>query len=208
MTVTADKTVEKKFMKAATDPVFMAALCESYGHRQDFESRIVDSVTQRFRDHGEPSLKEWYAFSNIWAHLLMGELYVTRVHVGAHPVQDSRKDENNGMLQGLPRPFTASFWGGNQPGSDGVIEWDEEIDAEELGVGGNTTRKIPPGGAPLEAGYFSAARFWVDYIVRGLSLARWPYGHDEILIFTATTKLLDRYFGGMNDAFRKTGFIQ
>ena len=116
----------------------------------------VDIVTQRWS--GSYDLYDAYAFGQVYASLLDGDVTLTPINLDAEPAADAKDGLNNERLAGLPAPFAAHFVGGGGD-DDGVLSWDEER-------------------APLEVGYTRPLTTLL-HLHHG-SLARWPYGHTRI----------------------------
>ena len=129
---------------------------------------LVAVVTQRWREAYD--LYDAYAFGQVYAKILAGNITLTPIHLGSCQSGDARTEENNAKLMGLPSPFKAFFRGGSGD-NDGSFSWTEQLFIGELA--------LDPQEVPLEVGYTRPlTTLW--HLQHERCLARWPYGHDKI----------------------------
>jgi hypothetical protein len=154
-------------------------------YRGFFDPAYVAIVVDRWGD--ALTFGDVYSFVRVHSALSSGQALMTQVDVGAQPRLDKYVKENNTLLQALPYPFSAEFWGGKAD-DDGVLTWSEAIEASaRLADGSEKVRMISPGTAPLEVGHtngFTTLR----HLSLGRRLARWPYDSTTITVIHMVEK--------------------
>lgn len=163
------------------NPDWAPILCDAFVKicRGFFSPDYVAIVSDRWGD--ALTFGDVYSFIQVHSALSSGQALMTQVDVGAQPQLDKYVKENNSLLQALPHPFSAEFWGGKGD-EDGQLAWSEAIEASARLVDGKEKGgTIPAGTAPLEVGHtngFTTLR----HLSLGRRLARWPYGSNTITI--------------------------
>jgi len=158
----------------------------------------VDCIVQKFRD-AVPDFVDAFNFMHLHAAIRLGRIAVGAIEVGDTPYSDKNTEGNQQLLDRLPFPFKAKFWGGTQ-GEDGYVEWALPFRGvlNQI-VDGNPYRGVviirPHQWCPLEVGTQSASKTLfqlhqaISTNLRSAGpmyhcLARWPYGSKHIFIFT------------------------
>ena len=144
--------------------------------RREFDDEIVQAVFQ----HGmssSVSIEDAYVFAQVWSGMAVGHIAVCRIDVGAAPLADRDREENQAALDaGLPYPFGASVEKGYD--DDGVLDWSEPIRT----TCGGQPYMFRPGGIALEIGSTAASRTLLHIRGQG-GVARWAYDKTKVVLF-------------------------
>lgn len=193
---TCEKVVIKKIEE---DPEWISILAKTIKdlNNKEYPQKYIDVLDQKSW-HRKFDMFEAYCFASIHVAINVGLLAVFQVPIGHVPVGDSQEKEMNRILKKLPFPFEAVFEGGTQD-EDGYLFIDAPINA--LRANGKEEVSfviVPPtlyddgtrSAIPLEVGTTSIQKTYqyLCYSWNGKSrsdgLARWPYGHDRITVFS------------------------
>lgn len=172
-----------------------------------FDSELVNAIFQEWERH-TVTIYDAYLFSLIWTGLYHGEILWTSIEIGAEPLKNSAREQNNRLLQSLSAKswvqrhpvqnstkstklkFNGRFWGGNDIG-DGYVEWEQPLAVGVVSpLYGEIEIEAPPTRAPLEVGYTSISTT-MYHLNLERSLARLPYHSQSIYIFYCTDKWPD-----------------
>ena len=130
-----------------------------------------------------------YCFSQVRTLLLGGMLAMTAFDVGAEPLRDSAREENERALRRkLPRGVQAFVNRANCTEGDGTVEWSTPITftrshfSPENGVEHLSRVIFPRGSAVLEIGTTASTRT-LSHLQQVTALARWPYGSRFVTVF-------------------------
>jgi hypothetical protein len=184
-----------------TEPDFFALIMDTQsklrnGHYDEF---IVNCAFLTYRNTIEP--EDTWAFIVIHTGILSGEILTARINVGEEPLSDDDEEGNNAILSTIGSPIHAAF----QPGrggsasDDGWIKWKQPLDfqqnifdKERNRSSGFRTKALSPGLAALEVGYIHGTNS-LRHLIHDVLYARWPYGHDDIMIFAPTEEFRRKY---------------
>jgi hypothetical protein len=156
-----------------------------------------DSIHQGYRND-DFSLEQIAAFIHVHAAIMDGDVAVATIETGgAIPAADSERTSNAERLAGLPAPLSATVdLDQHCADSDGLLWWTRPIRMSiSTGIpyiqpcGGKAPldmrRYIEPRHVPLEIGTTKAS-VTLFHLMRDRGVARWPYGHDRIVVFAVT----------------------
>ncbi|NQU06471.1 MAG: hypothetical protein HQ568_10290 [Calditrichaeota bacterium] len=166
--------------KMIDDDPELALLCHStmVKIKEKFYDRpYVDIITQPY--HGY-SLGEAYAFLQVHAAIGSGKIIQCTVEVGSEPHKDKEVEKNNRLLNNLPKPFVAEFWGGLAD-EDGFVEWNKAIVCDQFIKNVRNSCICKAEKAPLEVGY-TDDHTTLYHLGMDRCLARWPYNSNYIHI--------------------------
>jgi hypothetical protein len=151
------------------------------------DSRLTQLLFQH--SHDSTTVYDAYAFGLLMTWYETGLISFVSISVGAGPCQDHKVDENNKILRGLPRGFSADFIPGKGTGDldDGLFRWSVPIRIEHMVDGEYEIRTQPPGVVPFEVGTTRASRT-LYHLRKDGGLARWPYDSKEIVLCVVTQK--------------------
>lgn len=173
-------------------PELAASLIKVRKRIREYDPKVVDFVVQKQRNM---TLEETYAFSIVWHWFNSGQFYLASIPVGSTPFSDNQLELNQKALTELPeKGFRTKVWCGSYE-CDGEFSWDFDIGLTSFVKSGKGTcdcgckssKRVPkvktfaPASAPLEIGSTCASRSLL-HLQQSRSLARWAYGHDEILL--------------------------
>jgi len=123
-----------------------------------------------------------YCFAHFHSWVSIGKVLMAAVDIGCEPKEDSDISGNHAMLQSLPKPFSAAFWGGHDD-CDGYVKWSEPIEFGQIDcTGREIVVEIPPKSIPLEVGW-TRPDSSIYHILREKGLARWAYSSKRIYLF-------------------------
>lgn len=116
------------------------------------------------------------ALAKVDAFVRAGDVRAVLIPVGMTPSRDRHREGNGRKLtEGLPSEFTASVYDGTDHDGDGLLGW------------GPGTLSSWCTSAPLEIGYTDASRTVLHLLESG-RVARWPYGSEDVWLFSFTTE--------------------
>lgn len=152
---------------------------------------LLDFAVQKWAGFrgGKFDLYDAFAFSKIHSLLCEGKVAHCQIHVGSGPGKDKDIEGNNRLLQNLPEPFTACFQpqAGSGDNDDGYVEWESAVEMVKMVLNADGTETassviVPVQRVPLEVGTTAASRT-IHHLNQNGALARWPYGHEWLLVW-------------------------
>jgi hypothetical protein len=141
---------------------------------------LVDALMSTHR----PTMEEVFGFCRAWERIKTGQFAITYLTINEEPYADSAHELNQRLLDTIQQGFTAEVvpQRGRSANDDGQVCWKEPFDTTDAN---GRPWKVRPGRAPLEIGSTKISRTLLHF-VQERCLARWPYGHNQVVLFTAT----------------------
>lgn len=150
---------------------------------------LLEVIVQNYRGGARFDLAEAWVFAQVLYRVRRGEMDLGVLNLGREPGPDAAVEDNTKALRsGLAENYSGVsgvVWGGYGP-FDGLIEWEVPLRFQRNFDPPGESHRIeivehPAGSAPLEIGYQSAARTWIQ-LLQSKCLARWPYGHTRVYL--------------------------
>jgi len=168
----------------------VAEVLKRLRNREFYDPSLVDAVFQKWERY-PINFTDAYGFMLAYTNVMTGRWRIARVTVGAPPLGDKAKEENNIRLRGLNPQFGAEFWGGAGD-HDGTFWWHDHLHLDgRLLIDEQFTDAPPitagPGQVMLEVGYQSVGKT-LTLMRQGRGLARWPYDSDTLWILYDCTE--------------------
>jgi len=184
MPTVAERACQEVVDEKMTDPEWVRLLsltAAQLNQGKEYPQLYIEALFQKWR--GSYTIYDALPFLEAHALIRSGRVQVFQIPVGVTPCRDRFVEQMDGLLGKLEYPFQARFWGGTQD-EDGWVSVERPVNGlafSECGELGFCI--IPPRQYPLEVGYMNAYKLLIYLNGMGY-LARWPYGHDRITIFT------------------------
>jgi hypothetical protein len=185
-----DMLKEKVDRLITDDPNWRLILSDVLRRFKDgfYPQAYVDAILQNWWRH-RYDIYDAYAFSQVHAQILTGEVAIILVNVGATPRGDKEVDYHNAILADSPSyMFFGTFYGGLAD-QDGSFTWKSNVefnvhryDGAAKKVRKPRTVSVAPRTVPLEVGYTNGSRTML-HLGEEHGLARWPYGSGSITVF-------------------------
>ncbi|MEA2206553.1 MAG: hypothetical protein QOE77_3329 [Blastocatellia bacterium] len=174
------ETFQTLLGRSAAGPASRARVIQLAASSADVTAQLV-AAPLRYYDA--------YAFSQVHAQILTGEVAIILVNVGATPRGDKEVDYHNAILADSPSyMFFGTFYGGLAD-QDGSFTWKSnvEFNVHRYDGAAKKVRKprpvsVAPRTVPLEVGYTKGSRTML-HLGEEHGLARWPYGSESITVF-------------------------
>ena len=192
-------TAQQEFMKVFHKEIKKPGIAEAVVEFVDklssgfFDSEYRAAVFQHHNSRVD--LYDAYGFLVIHTLLCTGRFGIAKIPLGLAPRSDKSVTANRKLLSSLKPPFSATFYGEGGYGADGNLSWDKDIQMSYKTIGsGETVVKNEITCPPMETEF----EVWLQRVEKtmlqlfqGGSLARWPYGYENIWLFVRRD-LIDR----------------
>lgn len=150
------------------------------------DERLEANVAVMGQPYSDWSMGQLFALYCLMKIYTRGSLTITQFPIPGMPVKDRDRLQNQEILNSLPGGISANVTV-DQRGAeaDGFIQWSTPI--QGLIEASTDDRKeevaIAPRNVPLEIGYTDASTTCF-HLIRSGGVARWPYGHNVLVILT------------------------